>query len=55
MRTAEQNRLSSAPPPVRRGIQKHLAWLDRQFAAINDDLARSIREVLSGRSRKTCS
>lgn len=44
MRTAEQNRLGSAPPQVRRGIQKHLTWLDRQLEAINDDLARSIRE-----------
>lgn len=44
MRTAEQNRLGSAPPPVRRGITQHLHWLDRQLAQMDEDLTRTIRE-----------
>src|SRR5574337_266584 len=44
MCTAEQNRLGSAPPPVRRGIRAHIAWLDRQLARTDDDLAAAIRE-----------
>lgn len=44
MRTAESNRLAAALPPVRRGIQAHLAWLDRQLAQLDDDLTRAIGE-----------
>lgn len=44
MRTAEQNRLGTAPPPVRKGIRAHIAWLARQLARIDDDLAQAIRE-----------
>lgn len=44
MRTAEQNRLGSAPPPVRKEIQAHLTWLDRRLASLDDDLGRTIRE-----------
>jgi transposase len=51
MRTAEQHRLGSAPTPVRTGIQKHLAWLDRQLEAINDDLDSRIQESLLWREQ----
>lgn len=44
MRTAEQNRLGMARPPVRKGIRAHIAWLDRHLAQTDDDLARAIRE-----------
>lgn len=44
MRTAEQNRLATALPPVRKGIRAHLAWLDRQLAQLDEDLTRAIRE-----------
>jgi transposase len=44
MRTAEQNRLGSAPQPVRKEIQAHLAWLDRRLAHLDDELGRTIRE-----------
>ena len=44
MRTAEQNRLASAPPPVRTRIRAHLTWLDRELAHTDEDLARAIRE-----------
>jgi transposase len=44
MLTAEQNRLGTAPPPVRTGIRAHIAWLARQLARTDDDLAQAIRE-----------
>ena len=44
MRTAEQNRLGMARPPVRKGIRAHIAWLDRHLAQTDNDLARAIRE-----------
>jgi len=44
MLTAEQNRLGTAPPPVRKGIRAHIAWLARQLARIDDALAQAIRE-----------
>jgi transposase len=43
MRTAEQNRLSSAAPPIRRQIQTHVGWLDRQLAELDKDLTQRIR------------
>jgi transposase len=44
MRTAEQNRLGSAPQPVRKELQAHLVWLDRRLASLDDELGRTIRE-----------
>jgi transposase len=44
MRMAESNRLSTALPPVRKGIRAHLAWLDRQLAQLDEDLTHAIRE-----------
>jgi len=44
MRTAEQNRLGSAPQPVRKEIQAHLTWLDRRLAHLDTELGRTIRE-----------
>jgi transposase len=44
MRTAEQNRLGSAPASVRSRIRAHLTWLTRELAHLDDDLAQTIRE-----------
>ncbi|MBZ0168905.1 MAG: IS110 family transposase [Kofleriaceae bacterium] len=44
MRTAESHRLGSAPPPMRKEIQAHLAWLDRRLGSLDDELGRTIRE-----------
>lgn len=44
MRTAEQNRLGSAPQSVRQEIRAHLAWLDRRLASLDDELGRTIWE-----------
>ncbi len=44
MRTAEQNRRGSAPPPVRTRIRAHLTWLSRELAHVEADLGRAIRE-----------
>lgn len=44
MRTAEQNRLGSAPASVRSRIRAHLTWLTRELAHLDDDLTQTIRE-----------
>lgn len=44
MRTAEKNRLGSAPRPLRKGIEKHIAWLDRQVRDLEKDLDDGIRK-----------
>lgn len=51
MRTAEQNRLGSAPPPVRTRIRVHLTWLSRELAHVDEDLTRAIRESPVWRER----
>jgi transposase len=51
MRTAEQNRLGSAPPPVRTRIRAHLTWLTRELAHVDEDLTRAIRESPVWRER----
>ena len=51
MRTAEQNRLGSAPPPVRTRIRAHLTWLTRELAHLDEDLGRAIRESPVWRER----
>jgi len=44
MLTAEKNRLGFArPQPIRKNIQKHIAWLERQLAQIDTDLTDAIR------------
>ncbi len=51
MRTAEKNRLGTAPRPVRAEIQAHIAWLTRRLARLDDALARTIRESPVWRER----
>jgi len=43
MLTAEKNRLGSAPRRIRRDIQTHITWLERQLARLGDDLTHLIR------------
>jgi transposase len=38
MRTAEQNRLGSAPPRLQSAIQAHITWLNTRLAGLDDDL-----------------
>jgi transposase len=44
MCTAEQNRLGTAPPPVRKGIRAHITWLEGRLADLDEDLTHAIRE-----------
>lgn len=44
MITAEKNRLGFALPPVQKGIQKHIRWLERQLTDVDADLDRLIRK-----------
>jgi transposase len=44
MLTAEKNRLSAAPKPVRKSLRAHIAWLEREIAHTDTDLAHAIRE-----------
>jgi transposase len=43
MRTAEANRLGTAPAAVARGIREHVAWLDRQLGRVDGELAAAIQ------------
>lgn len=43
MLTAERNRLSSAPPGVRKELQAHIRWLERRIAGLDTDLDQAIR------------
>ena len=43
MITAEKNRLGFAQPAVRKGINKHIRWLERQLADVDSDLDARIR------------
>ena len=43
MLTAEHNRLGCArAPQIRRGLQQHIRWLERQLAGVDTDLAQTI-------------
>lgn len=41
---AERNRLGLARTPVRKPLQAHIAWLERQLATLDDDIATAIRQ-----------
>jgi len=43
MIVAESNRLETALPAIASGIRKHLAWLEKQLAAVNKDIDDTIR------------
>jgi transposase len=44
MLTAEKNRLGFALPPVQKGINKHIRWLERQLNDVDADLDGHIRK-----------
>lgn len=44
MLTAEKNRLASARSPMRKRVQAHIRWLEREVTQTDDDLAQAIRE-----------
>jgi len=48
MLVAEKNRLSRAPKPNRKSIQKHIQWLERSLMDINKDIDKTIKKVPSG-------
>jgi transposase len=52
MRTAETNRLGSAPPRVQVDLQAHIAWLDQRLAALDDDLDSTLRASSVWRERE---
>lgn len=43
MLTAERQRLGTARPAVRARVQAHVRWLERELAAVDDDLGRALR------------
>lgn len=44
MCVAEKNRLGAAARPLRKGIERHIAWLERQVRDIETDLDEKLRE-----------
>ena len=44
MVVAERNRLTRALPPVRSGIQEHIAWLEDKLRDLDGELSRTLRE-----------
>ncbi len=44
MLVTEQNRLGTALPSVRPGIQEHIAWLEGKLGALNDGMGKLLRE-----------
>src|SRR4030095_1596818 len=49
MRTAEQNRLGSAPRRLQTDIQAHITWLNTRLAVLDDDLDSTLRTSPGGR------
>jgi transposase len=44
MLTAERNRLSCAPPVLRKELATHIRWLERRLQALDTDLDQAIRQ-----------
>ena len=53
MRTAEVNRLSSAPPPVQADLAAHIAWLEQRLATLDETLDTTLRASPVWRERDT--
>jgi transposase len=53
MRTAEGNRLDSAPPEVQADLQAHIAWLDQRLATRDETLDTTLRASPVWRERET--
>ena len=52
MRTAEQNRLGSAPSRLRTDMQAHITWLNARLAMLDDDLDTALRASPVWRERE---
>jgi transposase len=52
MRTAEQNRLGSAPSRLQTDLQAHLTWLHERLAMLDDDLDTTLRASPVWRARE---
>jgi transposase len=52
IRTAEINRLDSAPPSVHADLQAHITWLDERLAALDDTLDTALRTSPIWRERE---
>lgn len=52
MRTAEQNRLGSAPARLQTDIQAHITWLNERLARLDDDLDTTLRASPVWRERE---
>ena len=53
MRTAELNRLASAPPQVQADLQAPITWLDQRLATLDDTLDTTLRASPAWRERET--
>jgi transposase len=51
MRTAEQNRLGSAPPRLKADIEAHITWLNERLRGLDDDLDTTLRSSPVWRER----
>ena len=52
MITAEKNRLSSTVGPVRKDIQRHIAWLEKELRKLDEDLSKRIQRNPVWRERE---
>ena len=50
--TAEKNRLSSTVGPVRKDIQRHIAWLERELRKLDEELSKRIQRNPAWRERE---
>lgn len=53
MITAERNRLGFAPPPLKKPIEKHIRWLQRELESVDSDLGKAIQSSPVWRTRET--
>ena len=49
---AERNRLGLARPPVRPRLLRHITWLERELATVDDDITTAIRDSPVWRARE---
>jgi len=50
---AERNRLGFAPAPLKKPIEKHIRWLQRELENVDSDLGRTIQSSPVWRARET--
>lgn len=52
MLVAERNRARTAAPAVRKGVAKHVRWLERELSGVDGDLDRAVRQSAVWRARE---